>query len=671
MRCCARAAVCAAILLASAVTARAQPSSSAGPVRLLDVPYIQQSEALCGGAAVAMVMRYWGATGVYAETFAPLVDQAAGGIRGEDLLRDLNGRGWNARSFGGDPTLVRARLAAGQPVIALIEDRPGAYHYVVIVAWANGRVVQHDPARAPFRVINEEAFVRAWNVTGRWTLLALPPEAVAKRASGSVVDGTDVSTARTASGNPACEALVAEGVTRATAGDHETALQTLAAAADACPADAAPWREMAGVHALKESWTEAARHAREAVGRDPRDEHAWRILATSRYVTDDFAGALEAWNAVGEPLLDIVNIGGLEHTRHASAASALRLQPQTVLTRAALSAAARRLADVPAAQVARVSYRPLESGRAAVDAVMIERPRSPFGITSLAVASVRALSNRELTLASANPTGAGDLAIVSWRWWENRPHIAASYAAPLSIGGVLRTDIYRDEQTYGLERIGEVRKGGSVAWSDWTATNLRWQTTLGFDTWGERGKTLALSAAIEQRAWGDRVALDGSATIVAGNFSAWTGNAGVHWRSSLRNQGAVFLARGGVELASDRAPLALWPGAGHGHARPTLLRAHALLDDGVITGGVFGRRVYSAGAEWRAWSRPLKGALRFAPAAFVDAARAERRLTPNDQWHVDAGAGLRIALPGSNILRIDVAKGVRDGKTAFSVGWMR
>ena len=38
--------------------------------RHLAVPVSPQSEALCGGAAAAMVMRYWGATGVYAESFA-------------------------------------------------------------------------------------------------------------------------------------------------------------------------------------------------------------------------------------------------------------------------------------------------------------------------------------------------------------------------------------------------------------------------------------------------------------------------------------------------------------------------------------------------------------------------------------------------------------------------
>jgi len=44
-------------------------------------------------------------------------------------------------------------------------------------------------------------------------------------------------------------------------------------------------------------------------------------------------------------------------------------------------------------------------------------------------------------------------------------------------------------------------------------------------------------------------------------------------------------------LASD-APLALWPGAGTGQGREGLLRAHPLIDDGVIHDAVFGHHVW-------------------------------------------------------------------------------
>jgi outer membrane translocation and assembly module TamA len=102
-----------------------------------------------------------------------------------------------------------------------------------------------------------------------------------------------------------------------------------------------------------------------------------------------------------------------------------------------------------------------------------------------------------------------------------------------------------------------------------------------------------------------------------------------------------------------------------------LLRAHPLLEDGHITGDVFGRRVAHASLEARRWVRPLLKVVRFAPAAFIDGAHAGRRRAPGSAWHMDAGVGLRIAFPGSGILRVDVARGLRDGSTAFSIGWTR
>jgi hypothetical protein len=44
----------------------------------IDVPYLPQTDALCGGAAAAMVFRYWGDAHAGVEQFALLVDRRAG-----------------------------------------------------------------------------------------------------------------------------------------------------------------------------------------------------------------------------------------------------------------------------------------------------------------------------------------------------------------------------------------------------------------------------------------------------------------------------------------------------------------------------------------------------------------------------------------------------------------
>jgi hypothetical protein len=126
-----------------------------------------------------------------------------------------------------------------------------------------------------------------------------------------------------------------------------------------------------------------------------------------------------------------------------------------------------------------------------------------------------------------------------------------------------------------------------------------------------------------------------------------------------------------TDFASAQAPLAIWSGAGDGRARPGLLRAHPLLDAGVIEGPAFGRRVQSATLEVQRWFKRLE-IPRVGIAAFADAAHATNRLTgaPGRPFQLDAGSGLRIRVPGSDrTLRIDYAHGLRDRHaSALTVG---
>ena len=90
----------ATILLALALSGI--PAATDGePLTILDVPFIAQSELLCGGAAAAMVMRYWGERGIDAETFTSLVDRKAGGIRAGALASDIRARQWQAVDAAG------------------------------------------------------------------------------------------------------------------------------------------------------------------------------------------------------------------------------------------------------------------------------------------------------------------------------------------------------------------------------------------------------------------------------------------------------------------------------------------------------------------------------------------------------------------------------------------
>src|SRR5690242_3705795 len=152
----------AAGLLALALLLAPQ-ASRAQPLTVLDVPFIAQSELLCGGAAAAMVMRYWGERGIDADAFSPLVDRRAGGIRTAALVDDLNARHWTAVAVQGSASRIDAELHAGRPVIALIEEGRGTYHFVVVVGHNDAGMIFHDPARAPFRVATAAEFDRRWS----------------------------------------------------------------------------------------------------------------------------------------------------------------------------------------------------------------------------------------------------------------------------------------------------------------------------------------------------------------------------------------------------------------------------------------------------------------------------------------------------------------------------
>ena len=117
---------------------------------------------------------------------------------------------------------------------------------------------------------------------------------------------------------------------------------------------------------------------------------------------------------------------------------------------------------------------------------------------------------------------------------------------------------------------------------------------------------------------------------------------------------------------------ALWPGAGTGPGRDVLLRAHRMLDDGVIRAAVFGRSLAHGGVEARRWYTAGRRPLRVAVAGFVDVANAAGGIASSDvRLHADVGAGLRISLPGTGVLRLDLARGLRDGNTVLSIGWIR
>ena len=678
----------------AAVAACVAAASAPAAAQPLAVPFLPQSEDLCGGAAAAMVMRYWGASDAYPDAFAPLVDRSAGGITTAALTADLQRRGWIAISGPGDAGEMTRELGRGRPVIALVADRPGRFHYVVVTQRTQDRVVLHDPARRPSRVVDSTRFDVEWQASGRWMLILLPPDSVTAARSAHpmagqpvrdapVPDGDDAAdghagTRETADAAPAaataCAAVVAQAVRQAP-GDRAIARALLEQATTSCPDDGAGWRELAGLDALDGRWTEAASHARRAAVLDPEDAYAWRILATASYVGHDDLDALAAWNHLGEPVVNLIDVKGLERTRYGVVAGAIGVELKSVLTPDAVKLAERRVREIPAIAAAKVTFHPIEKGRAQIDASVVERARAPRGYAALVHAGLEAATDREVSATFSSMTGGGELTGGAWRWWEHRPMVSAFYAAPapgVLGGGTWRLDVSRETQTFGRAPFAETRTRAAMSLANWLTDRTRLTGAAAIERWRDRPRDLALTGGIAHWRMNSRLRLAADVTRAVGDRPFTTAAATAAVRSRSRNDGMVLLALGGFSAATAASPVSSWPGADIGHARDALLRAHPLLDDGIVTGSAFGRRLSFGTIEAQRWMRLRRIPTAVAPAAFVDLARATRGLETSDaRLHVDAGAGFRVALPGAAVMRIDLARGLRDGGFVLSAGWQR
>jgi hypothetical protein len=642
---------------------------------LLDVPFVAQTEALCGGAAAAMVLRYWGATRVYAEDFAALVDESAEGIKVGTLSSAIVERGWRALPVSATAADVRIHLARGRPIITLIEDRPGRHHYVVLVAWTENRVVYHDPSAGPFRVLDAAKFQRAWAATEHTSLLVLPgPETVDR----------DASVAAPSNEEDACSNAIEAAVGVARAGDLATAERLLHHVAETCPRPGAAQRELAGIRFLQRRWAEASTLAAAAVASDGNDQHAWQLLASSRFLQGDETGALDAWNRRQEPRYDLARIDGLGRTRHEVVANLLALNPDDVLTASKLARARRRLAALPGLQSSRVSYTPGADGVATVDVAVLERPVVATQWPRMLVMGAHAAIAREVRFDVANAMGNGERWTTSWRWWRERPRVAVSVAAPQMWrwAGLWRVEAAWERQLYlvadraaatsGERKTISERRQAGLSFGDWASAALRWQVRGGLDRWANRGTYATAGGAIERRLLADRVAIHGEGTVwreVRGSGETFgSSSVSMAWRSNPAPR-STWTTSAGLHHVDTSAPLDLWPAVDTGHARPLLLRAHPLLHRGAIRSADLSRLLAHATVE-RQQPLAINLPASLSWAVFVDAANQFAAGPAPASISIDVGAGLRIGLPGTpDVIRMDLARGLRDGRVAFSIGW--
>ena len=632
-----------------------------------------------------MVFRFWGDRHADVQQFESLVDSRAGGIADAVLIEAILARGWSAQRLPGSLATIREQVEAGHPLILLIEDRPSRYHYVVAVGSDDQQVFIHDPTWGPSRRLSVVELMRRWKPTGFWTLLITAGNAVRPATPNA-----DTSVRASDRDLTVCERLLNEALDKIAADGPGVADEVLKTVSRKCPNENAPLRELAGIRFSQRRWGEAATLAERALDRNARDAYAWDVLGSSRFILDDADGALQAWNHIDKPTIDSVQITGLTRTRYAFVTRIAALTPNTLLTARQLSLADRRIHELPDRLAAAVGYRPGDDGFATVNVDLVERSRRPHSPVEWTAFGVQAAVEREISVAIPGNTGQGELWEASWRWWNGRPRIAARFSAPRAgrLGGIWRVDGSWEAQTYAVqqngarpEQVREEQAHGAISLSNWLTPNLRFEASVGMDGWDHGARTGAatfrtasMSGTMERRLVADRVTVAGAATVWAplrNGVSFRAASIRATARTSLMPRTVVALADIRAEFVSAAAPLAIWSGAGDGRARPGLLRAHPLLDDGVIDGAVFGRRMQSATLELQRWFRRPQ-LVRIGLAVFADTAHASDRLeaATGRPFQVDVGSGLRFQFPGSErTFRIDYAHGLRDrGANTVTVG---
>src|SRR2546427_1103579 len=297
------------IVALSLAAATPEPIQATAPLAVepaiaLDVPYLPQTEAMCGGAAAAMVLRYWGDAHAGVQQFDALVDRRAGGIATTTLVAAVEQRQWRTFRTAASVDALRDALRARRPVIVLLQDRPHRYHYVVVIGAGADRFVVHDPAWGPSRRLATPELMRRWQAAKFWSLVILPPangvpttsqvrltasaKATAVRRSFMRRRKPDPTDARDLKPDPpdACDRRLDAAIDGVRQRGVAEADAIFNAVRSQCPDSAGPLRELAGVRFAERQWHEAGALAEQALARGPRDGDAWGVVASSRFMQD-------------------------------------------------------------------------------------------------------------------------------------------------------------------------------------------------------------------------------------------------------------------------------------------------------------------------------------------------------------------------------------------------
>ncbi len=142
------------------------------------VPFVAQDAYQCGPAALAMVLRYWGAAADADEIGRALYLPSARGVLNVELEFQARRRGFRTEAFTGTLERAKAELRRGRPLIVFQDLGRGPVsvpHFAVLLGFDDrAEVVVLHSGTTPYHLLSYAEFLRTWASQRAWTLLVTP-----------------------------------------------------------------------------------------------------------------------------------------------------------------------------------------------------------------------------------------------------------------------------------------------------------------------------------------------------------------------------------------------------------------------------------------------------------------------------------------------------------------
>jgi ABC-type bacteriocin/lantibiotic exporter with double-glycine peptidase domain len=155
-------------------------ASSPGKGRYIEgVPFHPQEGRMCGPAALASVLGYWGRATDVREISEEVYIERIKGALPIDLLIYAKGAGFEASFYAGGIEDLKEKITGGAPVILLLDlgywSGYQAGHYIVATGYSDGlkAVIAHSGAEKD-KVFSYDSLLGSWGATGFSTLLVRP-----------------------------------------------------------------------------------------------------------------------------------------------------------------------------------------------------------------------------------------------------------------------------------------------------------------------------------------------------------------------------------------------------------------------------------------------------------------------------------------------------------------